>query len=389
MIQRILNVPRTHSFFLFGPRQTGKSTLLKTGFDSRTSLYYDLLQTKEYLRLSANPSLFREEILSRDPQVTHVIVDEIQRIPALLDEIHSLLEGPSPPCFCLSGSSARKLKRSHANLLAGRAWTQHLYPLTHFELGQKFSLQKALALGTLPSIYLSQNEEDAKRTLQSYVETYLKEEIESEALVRNLGGFLRFLTLAGDENGHIINYSNLAREAGATYKTVKEYFQILEDTLIGFLILPYSKTTRKRLIKHPKFYFFDTGVHRALTRKLSVELEPKTSEFGRAFEHFFILEVLRLAAYQELDYRLSFYHSSSHAEVDLIVETPKGHTYAVEVKASENPDSSALRGLESFSKVCPKAVLYCASLAPRKRVMNKITILPWREVFDSVGIRLS
>lgn len=384
MIQRILKLPPNHSFFLFGPRQTGKSTLLKATFDPKNTLYYDLLKSEEYLRLSANPWLFREEILSRDPKITHVVVDEIQRIPQLLNEIHFILEGKAAPYFCLSGSSARKLKRSQANLLAGRAWTYHLYPLTHKELGALFSLEQALNLGTLPSVYLEQDEESARRTLRSYVETYLKEEIQAEALVRNLGGFLRFLTLASDENGNIINYSNIARETGTTYKTVKEHFQILEDTLIGFMLLPYSKAIRKRLIKHPKFYFFDTGVHRALTKKISVDLERKTSEYGRAFEHFLIAEIIRLARYYELDYEFSFYHSSNHAEVDLVIETPEEITYAIEIKATENPDLSSLRGLKSFSEVDPKVMLLCACLAPRKRLVAGITILPWQEMFETI-----
>ncbi len=384
MINRLLKLPLNHSFFLFGARQTGKSTLLKSSFGSDKTITYDLLKSEEHLRLSANPALFREEVLSRNDKIAHVIVDEIQRVPALLDEVHFILEHNKPPHFCLSGSSARKLKRVHSNLLAGRAWTYHLYPLTHLELGESFSLDKALNFGTLPSVYLCPNEEDARRTLRSYVETYLKEEIEQEALVRNLGGFLRFLMLAGDENGNIINYSNIARETGTSYNTVKEYFQVLEDTLIGFILLPYSKAVRKRLIKHPKFYFFDTGVHRSLTKKMSIGLEKKTSEYGRTFEHFFIAEMIRLAAYKELDYTFSFYHSSAHAEVDLIVETPKGKTYAIEIKATENPDASSLTGLKSFSQICPKAELYCASLTQRRRNIGTISILPWREVLNIV-----
>ena len=384
MINRILPLPKNHSFFLFGPRQTGKSTLLKSLLKSETTLFYDLLKTEEYLRLSANPTLFREEILSRDQKITHVVVDEIQRIPDLLNEVHWILEGTNPPYFCLSGSSARKLKRSHANLLAGRAWTYHLFPLTSQELGERFSLERALNLGTLPSVYLDPDIESARRTLKSYVETYLKEEVQAEAIVRNVGSFLRFLSLAGDENGNVINYSNISRETGTTYKTVKEYFQILEDTLIGFFLLPYSKSTRKRLVQHPKFYFFDPGVHRALTQKITVPLQRKTTEYGRSFEHFLITEIIRLARYKELDYEFSFYQSSNEAEVDLIIETPQGLTYAIEMKSLENPDSSSLRGLKSFRQICQKATLYCACLAPRKRTIGDISILPWQEVLAEI-----
>ena len=386
MIDRILQLPLEHTFFIFGPRQTGKSTLLKKTFSHKNTLFYDLLKSEEYLRLTSTPSLFREEVMSRDKNITHIVVDEIQRVPMLLNEIHYISENPNPPYFVLSGSSARKLKRSHANLLAGRAWTLHLFPFTSKELGKEFSLDKALNIGTLPSVYLYKNINETKRTLRAYVETYLKEEIKAEALVRNLGNFLRFLTLAADENGNVLNFSNIARETGNSYHTVKEYFQILEDTLIGFFLLPYSKAIRKRLIKHPKFYFFDTGVLRALNGKISINLIRKTYEYGRAFEHFIITEILRLANYKEKDYKFSFYHSSSHSEVDLIIETPEEEVYAIEIKSSENPDKSMLNGLKSFKKICPKAKLYCISQAPRKRTINDITILPWKEIFPLIKL---
>lgn len=388
MIKRTIQLSRKHSFFIFGPRQTGKSTLLRSTFPDGNVLYYDLLKSEEYLRLTARPGLFREEVAAREKKITHVIVDEIQRVPALLNEIHHLLENASGAVhFCLSGSSARKLKRSHANLLAGRAWTYHLFPLTHRELGEKFSLEKALNLGTLPSVYLTENAQDARHTLRAYVETYLKEEVEAEAVTRSLGGFLRFLALAADENGNVVNFSTIARECGVSYKTVQGYFQILEDTLTGFFLFPYARSVRKRLIRHPKFYFFDTGVVRAMRKTVAVELQPKTFEYGRAFEHFVILEIMHLASYQNLDYSFSFYGSSNQAEVDLIVETPKKEVFAVEIKSSASPESEALKGLKSFKEICPKAVLYCASLSPRKRVVRDITVLPWRDIFEAVGIR--
>lgn len=386
LIERELKLPKNKSFFLFGPRQTGKSTLFKYTFKKDTLLYYDLLKSDEYLRLSANPTIFREEVLARSNNITHIIVDEIQRVPDLLNEVQFLLENSNPPYFCMSGSSARKLKRAQANLLAGRAWTYHLYPFTHRECSTNFLLEKALNLGTLPSVYLDDNEENAKRTLKAYVETYLKEEITSEAIVRNIGGFLRFLKLAADENGNIINYSNIARETGTSYKTVKEFFQILEDTLVGFLLLPYYKSLRKRLIKHPKFYFFDTGVQRAIAGKLSISLEKGTRDYGRIFEHFIIAEIIRIAEYKEKDFEFSFYRTESGAEVDLIIETPENNIYAIEIKATSEPDSSDCNGLRSFAQVCKYAVLCCVSLAPRKRMLGNINILPWQDVFDFLGL---
>lgn len=388
MIARDLKLPPKHSFFLFGPRLTGKSTLLQATFASSQTLYYDLLKSEEYLRLSANPHLFREEIAARPARVTHVIVDEVQRVPALLNEIHYILEKPKAPYFCMSGSSARKLKRSHANLLAGRAWTYRLFPLTYRELGGSFSLHKALNLGTLPSVYLDESPAGAQKTLRAYVETYLREEIEAEALTRSLGGFLRFLTLAADNNGQIINYSTIARECGVSYQTVKGYFEILEDTLIGSFLQPYARSRRKRLVQHPKFYFFDTGVVRALQKTIGVELQPKTYEYGRAFEHFIILEIMRLASHGELDYEFSFYRTSNQAEVDLIVETPAKETYAIEIKASEQPEAEALSGLLSFKAICPKAVLYCVSQAPQRRKIKDVTILPWQDIFPAIGVKM-
>ena len=319
MLKRMITLPSKHSFFLLGPRQTGKSTLLKAAFKPESTLYYDLLRSEECRRFGAEPSLFREEVLARGKKITHVVVDEIQRALELLNEVHSLIESDKQLHFCLSGSSARKLKRVHVNLLAGRAWAYQLFPLTHQELGDQFLLEKALNLGTLPSVYLSETPTEAKKTLKAYVETYLKEEIEQEAMIRNLGGFLRFLPIAGEENGKIINYSNISREIGVSYNTVKEYFKILEDTLIGFMLWPYAKSSRKRLIKHPKFYFFDTGVQRAITGKVNLDLQKKTLDFGWAFEHFIVAEIKRLSVYLERDYKFSFYHSSHLAEVDLMV----------------------------------------------------------------------
>lgn len=380
----MIKLPAQKSFFLFGPRQTGKSTLLKSLFSRDTTLYYDLLLSDEYGRLLARPALFRDEVLSRDRRKTHIVVDEVQRVPELLNEIHAIMESPDPPVFCLSGSSARKLKRCHANMLAGRAWTYRLHPFTHIELGDRFSLQKALAYGALPSVYFEEDQASAGRTLKSYAETYLKEEIETESRLRNISAFYRFLPLAAGENGNIINFSAIAGETGTSYKTVQEYFKILEDTLVGFLLYPWLGTERKRLVKHPKFYFFDIGVARALAGKLSSAVAQGTPEYGRLFEHFVCLELLHLKDYLEKDFRLSFFRTNQGAEVDLIIERPDGKTFAVEVKSSADPGPGALRGLRSFAEIKPDAVLYCACTAPRARSIGGIRLLPWQELFENI-----
>lgn len=380
MINRQINLPKEHSFFLFGPRQTGKTTLLKALFNPSTTFTYDLLNTDEFLRLSARPSLFREDVLTRDPKITHIIIDEIQRIPLLLSEIHAIMETGESPVFILTGSSARKLKRRHADMLAGRALTYKLFPFTCREMGESFSLSKTLLFGSLPGIIFENSPEIIRERLRAYVDTYLKEEIEIEAQIRNLDRFVRFLTIAAHTNGRLINYSNIARDTGTSYQTVKSYFHILEDTLMGDFLYPYLKSPRKRLSQQPKFYFFDPGVVRALTRKLNVPLEPQTPDYGDAFEHFVILETMRENAYRRWDLGFSFYRTESGAEVDLIIEMPKGGILAVEIKSRDTIESADLKGLKSFASIHQSARLCCACTSPRKRHAGPITILPWQEL---------
>jgi predicted AAA+ superfamily ATPase len=400
-IDRILKLPLKHSFFLFGPRQVGKTTLIKNSFGLDSCLIYDLLIPEELRRLKMNPGRFRDEIIYRDSKYTHVFIDEVQKLPEILDEIHYLLENmKKPPAFIVSGSSARKLKRSNANMLGGRAFSFSLFGLTHLELMQssKFSLYRSLEFGSLPAIYLlsmggdenaeigvRQQCQDAILALRSYVNTYIKEEIQMEALVRNLDTFTEFLKLAADENTNVLNYSNIASDIGVSSATVKEYYQILEDTLLGFYLRPYSSRLRKKLSKHPKFYFFDTGVARALQQKLSLELTPKTKEFGKAFEHFVIKEFIYTANYLNPDYKFSYYRTENNAEVDLIIEAPTGKVFAVEIKASDTPKNSELKGLKSFKTLVPKASLICASLAEKRYKLDEdIWVYPWQEVFDVV-----
>lgn len=384
MFKRLVKLPKNKSFFLFGPRQTGKSTLLRSLFSVENTLTFDLLKSEEYFRLSSQPELFREEVIHRHKKITHVLIDEVQRIPNLLNEVHFLLENKNAPCFILTGSSARKLKRSDANLLAGRALSFSLFPLSFEELGSHFSLHKALERGTLPAIYLEEDTHLAEEQLRAYVDTYLKEEIEREAQVRNIGQFVRFITLAGHENGNVLNFSNLSRETGTSYHTVKSYFQILEDTLLGKLLQPFAKSQRKRLSKHPKFYFFDLGVVRALQKKLSAPLTQKTPDYGKSFEHFLLLEIFKKADYSRSDFEFSFYRTERGAEVDLIIEKPSGEMIALEIKATDNVHSSDLSGLISFSEICPKAKLICACIASHRRKLGKVEILPWQEAFAEI-----
>jgi uncharacterized protein len=381
MIERQIDLPASNSFFLFGPRQTGKSTLINSRFFGSTVLRYDLLETETHRRLEARPELFRQEVVhaSSSKGITHVIVDEVQKIPALLDEIHALIESGLPCSFILSGSSARKLKRSHANLLAGRAFTRHLYPFTSREIGGGFSLDTALSYGTLPPVWCAKSNEDREEILRSYSETYIREEIEMEANLRNLGGFLRFLPIIAAENGEAVNLSNISRETMVSLQTVRTYYQILEDTLMGFFLPGFSSSEREKLARHPKFYLFDTGVCRALQRKLSVPLTEGTEEYGRMFEHFLILEMMRLNNYLKLDCDLSYYRTERSAEVDCIIKTPKGDVIAVEIKATASPTSSHCGGLRSFKQIQPKAACFLVCRGAQPFTSGDVQVMPWQK----------
>ena len=378
LTKRLLKLPEKAHFFLFGPRQTGKSTLTREYFPKSKTKFYDLLNSKEFTRLVAAPHLLREEVLSLKKEVTHIVIDEVQRIPSLLDEVHYMIESLSvDKIFVLSGSSARKLKRGGANMLGGRAWTRHLYPLSYQELKENFILDKALSFGTLPSVYHA-DPETAEEILDSYVETYLEEEIKAEALVRNIGAFIKFLSLAASESGSIINFANISRETNTSAASIKEYYKILEDTLVGSFLLPYSKSTRKRLSKHPKFYFFDTGVLLALRKRTCAQLEPATKEYGDIFEHFIINEIIKLNKYHKTKYELLYYRTSSGAEVDLVLISPDQKTYAIEIRSSENPRDYK-GGLKSLQELEPTARLICLSKASNFRRDDDIEVYPWKE----------
>lgn len=377
-------MPKRRSFFLFGPRLTGKSTLLIQTYADEKVLFLDLLKPFVHQKYLAEPEILLREIAAAKGRYKQIVLDEIQRVPALLDVVHHLMESSSGRHlqFIMSGSSARKLKRSKANLLGGRAWSLELFPLTYEELGKDFILEKALSFGTLPRIYAVQGE-DAEEDLRAYVETYLTEEIKAEALTRNLGAFIRFLPLAATESGHIVNASNIGREVGVSYKTVQEYFQILEDTLLGFWLEPFAKTVRRRMTKQPKFYFFDTGVLRALKKTLKVPVERFSPEFGDLFENFFINEVRRLNSYRRLDLTISFYRTEAGAEADLIVQRPGKSWLAMEVKATERPSTAMCSGLLSFAEIMPKAelLLVCRVDRPQLLRLGKHTVkaMPWMD----------
>jgi len=378
MFSRFRKFSHTHSLFLFGPRGTGKTTLLARRFEKEHTAWFDLLDSQVESQFARDPSDLYAIVKALPAEVTHVIIDEIQKVPKLLDEVHRLIEEKKKH-FVLTGSSARKLKRGGANLLAGRAFVYHLYSLSCFELKEVFNLDKALKWGTLPTIYELQTDEDREAFLRAYVETYLKEEILDEQVVRKLLPFRKFLEVAAQCNGKIINFSNIAKDVGVDDKTVKEYFHVLEDTLIGFFLESHHNSFRKRLSAKPKFYFFDTGVARALSRQLSIPLIPKTPTYGDAFEHFLILEFIRLASYFQPDYRFSYVRTSSDVEIDLVVERPGQKLLCIEIKSRTEIDEKAIGPFKRLTKDIPDCEAVVLSQHRFVKQYDHVHCYPWQK----------
>lgn len=339
----------------------------------------DLLQHDTFLRYSKEPALFRLEAERRlAAGAGTIFVDEIQKIPALLDEVHGLIERHRTR-FLLTGSSARRLRRRGANLLAGRAAVRRLHPLTLQEQGERFDLARTLRLGSLPAV-VTGSDEDARELLRAYAETYLREEIVAEAVVRNLGGFARFLDVAAAQCGDILNYTAVARDAALTARTVQEYFQILEDTLLGFRLEAWGRSPRARLVRHPRFYLFDTGVTNALNRRLAGGLDA--TALGRLFEQWIVLECVRLVDYLEAEARLFYWRTNQGAEVDLLVEKHGRLRLAVEIKAKRRVAGADLSGLRSFHDAHPGVPCVVAAQVPEEYRLGDALVLPHRTFLD-------
>lgn len=378
-IERLLQFPSSRSFFLFGARNTGKSTLLRHIFGVKNALWIDLLDPELEERYAREPISFKQEILAVDEDIKYIIIDEIQKLPKLLDMVHQLIESTNK-IFIMTGSSARKLKQGGANLLAGRAFVYNLYPFTSIELGKMFDLDEALHWGTLPSILSKmQTERDKASFLQAYSQTYLKEEIWLEQFIRKIDPFRKFLEVSAQCNGQILNLSNIANDVGVDDKTIKQYFSILEDTLMGFMLEPYHGSFRKRLNAKPKFFYFDTGVCRALSRMLSVPIKKSTSYYGELFEHFIILECVRLASYYYPEYRFSYIKTKDDVEVDLVVERPGKKLLCIEIKSTDNVREDKLSSFANLVKDIPNSEAICISQESRAKKIGEITILPWQK----------
>lgn len=371
-IKRMLriNLPKGKSAFLWGPRKTGKTTHLKEAFPK--SLTYDLLQTDLFLDLINRPYLLREQLLASTPQQLRepVIIDEVQKVPQLLDEVHWLIENKGFR-FILCGSSARKLKRGKANLLGGRAWRFEMHPLVSREV-KNLELLKVVNRGLIPAHYL---EEGYRKSLRAYVRDYLKEEVFDEGLTRNIPAFSRFFDAMGYSHGELTNYANIARECGVDAKTVKEYYQILVDTLLGTMIEPYKKRQERQvIIKAGKFYLFDVGIAGGLTGRYIPE--QKGEQFGRAFEHFILMEIMAHRSYSELDYAINFWRTKTGLEVDFILGRGE---IAVEVKGTSHVNSADLRPLKAFIQEYHPRSAYLVCNERNRRIHDDISIVPWRD----------
>jgi predicted AAA+ superfamily ATPase len=379
MIPRELGVP-SRSFFLFGPRQTGKSTWL-ANLHLAGAWTINLLESESYFRYLRSPAQFRREAEEKIKGGTQwIILDEVQRLPALLDEVQGLMDSKGAR-FALSGSSARKLRRGGANLLGGRAVVKHLHPFTARELGTDFDLDEALRWGTLPPL-LGRSDEERRETLRAYVELYLREEIQAEALVRNLGGFSRFLDLAGAYAGEVVNASSWAKEAGLPARTVQSYFEVLEDTLVGFRLQAWTRSPMKRLVSHPKFFLFDNGLGNALAHRLGGQ--PDAALRGRLFEQFLVQETRRRLDYAGADHRLYYWRTNNGAEVDLLVETEGALALAVEFKSRPQADGADLTGLRSFHDDNPGVPCMVVCTAPEPFRLGFAEVLPWKLYLERI-----
>lgn len=377
ILQRRLNLrlPKGRSAFLWGPRKTGKTTYLKQKFPH--SLVYDFLRTDLFLEFSKTPSLLREQILAKEPKLLQhpIILDEVQKVPQVLDEVQGLIENKGLQ-FILCGSSARKLKRGRANLLGGRAWRYEMFPLVSAEI-KDMGLLRALNHGLIPSHYL---QEDHRKSLKAYVQDYLREEVFAEGLTRNIPAFSRFFDAMGYSHGELTNYSNIARDCGVDAKTVREYYQILVDTLLGTMVEPFKKRQHRQVIgKAPKFYLFDVGIAGAVTQR---RLEEERGEsFGKAFEHLLLMELLAYRSYTERDFPIHFWRTKSGLEVDFVLGSGE---VAVEAKGSSRVDSTDLKPLKAFVEEHKpaKALLVCNEKA--ERLSDKVRILPWRSFLSDL-----
>jgi predicted AAA+ superfamily ATPase len=383
MFQRSATLTKSNSFFLFGARGVGKSTLIEHSFGPHESFTLNLLENELCARLQARPDDLIELVNRQKKQ--WCIIDEVQKVPELLDAVHLLIEKQRQK-FVLTGSSARKLKRGSANLLAGRAFVFKLFPLTHVEIGQDFDLDSALSYGTLPKIFDLPLGRERNLYLKAYADTYLKEEILIEQLIRKLPPFRKFLELAAHQDTEMVSYSNIARDILVDPRIVTNYYTILEDTLLGFFLEPYHTAIRKRQSKSPKFYWFDCGVRRALSGHLDTPATPRSYEYGSLFESFIVNEFYRLLTYSEKSFSLSHLRIDDDIEVDLVLERPGMPTFLIEIKSTDRVHEAHGKGLRIIGDKLGHAKRILLSRDRVAKQIDGITCLHWKEGLREIGV---
>ena len=366
MYPRLLQSPPRQSFFLFGPRGVGKTAWLHQQFPG--ALFFDMLDHQVYTELLAGP----QRLADRIPQGNKgwVVVDEVQRVPELLNEVHRLIESRKLR-FALTGSSARKLRGRGVNLLAGRAVTRHMHPLTALELGKDFDLKRALRYGCLPFACTSGSPQDY---LKSYAATYLREEVQQEGLTRNIGAFGRFLEAASFSQGGVLNMAAVARECAVSAKVVEDYFSILEDLLIAVRLPVFTKRAKRRLLAHPKFYYFDVGVFQAIRPRGPMDAPEQIH--GPALETLFLQQARALNDYKDLGYRLHYWRTATGDEVDFVLYGERG-LRAFELKMAHNVRPDDLRSLLRFRADFPQAKAHLLYLGQRRWHDRGIEVLPF------------
>jgi len=369
------------SILLLGPRQTGKSTLIKS---LAPDLTINLSLEKVFLQFSSDPSLLEQLIESKKPKT--VFIDEVQRLPSILNTIQAIIDTNGKKIkFYITGSSARKLKRGSANLLPGRVISLEMTPLTLSELDYKYDLNKVLSYGLLPGIFTESNLKEKSLLLSSYGATYLKEEVQAEALTKNIEGFSRFLFIIAAKNGEFLDFAKFGAQAGITQKTASRFFEILEDSLIVFRLNSYSKNSFKRLVQHPKFYFFDTGVLNSLLGSYKISIDRK----GPLFETFVICAIRNICISNAINFEMSTFRTTAGSEVDLILKT-ENHEFAIEIKSSNSIGKSDLNGLKSFSEISSHANLIklLIYLGDQSRKTENILILPLNQALKFLEDRI-
>jgi len=378
MYNRLLERPLkgNQSFFLFGPRGTGKTSWSREKIPQ--ALYIDLLETESFVDLLAHPE--RLEQMIPPGFKDWIIIDEVQKIPQLLNEVHRLIEGKNYK-FILTGSSARSLKKKGVNLLAGRALSFKMFPLTAIELREDFNLKNSLQFGHLPFVYSRNNEQAIRDYLEAYTQTYLREEVMQEGLTRNVAAFSRFLEVASFSQGEVMNMSEIARETSINRKVIEDYFQILEDLLLAQRIPVFTKRAKRKLISHAKFYFFDVGVFQAIRPRGPYDLKEESE--GASFETLAYQEIQAINSYFNYQYKIHFWRTVDKVEVDFVLYGPKG-IIAIEVKRAETIDTKDLRGLRLFGEDYPEAKRLFLYGGKKKEYIENIQVIPLSEALQTL-----